>query len=107
MGVEMPASNVTVYFATNRQPIFDAAGKDIVDFDSDPGPIGGFAVRFGSAQVAVDLSAPKNDLVPGTLSVAPEVLTPAPGAQPLYGSRTIFDAIRKEMNAKQTPTLVF
>ncbi len=103
----MPTTNVTVYFATNRQPILDADGQTIVDFDSDPGPVDGYAVRFGQAQVAVDLSAPKNDLVPGTLLVAPETLTPAPGAQPVYGSRTIFSAIQCEMASKSLPTIVF
>jgi esterase/lipase superfamily enzyme len=100
-------TNVTVYFATNRNPILGGDGQTIVDFDSNPGPISGYAVRFGQAQVAVDLEAAKNDLVAGSLSVAPEVLTPQPGAAPVFGSRTIFDALRREMAANELPTLVF
>jgi esterase/lipase superfamily enzyme len=101
------AQRITVYFATNRQPVLDGAGNTIVDFTADPGPIGGYAVRFGQAQVDVDLAALKNDLVAGSLCVAPEVLTPAPGAAPVFGSKTIFDAIRQEMASKKLPTLVF
>ena len=100
-------ANVTVYFATNRQPILGAEGKTIVDFDSSPGPVGGYSVRFGQALVDVDLSASTNKLVDGSLVVAPEQLTPAPGVAPQFGSKTIFDAIRQEMTAKQLPTLVF
>jgi esterase/lipase superfamily enzyme len=102
------ADVITVYFATNRQPVLAADGKSIIDFGSDPGPISGYAVRFGQAQVAVDLSAATNVLVAGSLFVAPEVLTPAPGVAPQFGSRTIFDALRKDMAAKGgRPTLVF
>jgi esterase/lipase superfamily enzyme len=98
---------VTVYFGTNRQPIFDAAGTNIVDFASDPGPVSGYAVRFGQAQIAVDLIAQTNDLVPGSVAVAPEVLTPTPGNPPQFGSKTIFDAIRQSMAGDQKPTIVF
>lgn len=98
---------VTVYFGTNRQPVLDGAGKDIVDFGSDPGPVGGYAVRFGQAQVAVDLAANTTELVAGSLYVAPEILTPAPGDPPKFGSKTIFDAVRQDMSSRKLPTLVF
>jgi hypothetical protein len=45
------AGTYTVYFATNRMPETDATGGRIVGFGSDPGPIDGTAVRFGSADV--------------------------------------------------------
>jgi esterase/lipase superfamily enzyme len=99
--------SVTVYFATNRQPVLGADGVTIVGFGSDPGPVDGYAIRFGQAQVAVDLAASRNDLIPGSLFVAPEVLTPVPGAEPQYGSKTIFEALRNDMATNQLPTLVF
>jgi esterase/lipase superfamily enzyme len=98
---------VTVYFGTNRQPVMNEGGNQIIGFANDPGPIGGYAVRFGQAVVAVDLLKGTNDLVPGSLFVAPEVLTPAPGAPPLLGSRTIFDALRQSMADNGRPTIVF
>jgi esterase/lipase superfamily enzyme len=98
---------VTIYFATNRQPIMGADGKTITGFGSDPGPISGFAVRFGQAQIAVDLEEGSNDLVAGSVAVEDEVLTPAPGENPVFGSKTIFDAIRKSMMTGGLPTLVF
>jgi esterase/lipase superfamily enzyme len=98
---------VTVYFATNRQPVMGADGTTIVGFGSDPGPIGGYAVRFGQAQVTVDVAARTNVMVAGSLFVAPEVLTPAPGAAPQFGSRTIFDRLRSSMATDKSPTLVF
>lgn len=101
------AQPVTVYFATNRQPLLGPDGKTIVDFSSDPGPVSGYAVRFGEAQVLVDLQASTNNLVAGSLSVADEVLTPAPGQPPQFGSKTIFDALRNNMTTKKRPTLVF
>jgi esterase/lipase superfamily enzyme len=101
------AQSVTVYFATNRQPLLSADGKTITNFDSEPGPIGGFAVRFGQATVSVDLTKAKNNIDWKSLSVAPEVLTPAPGDAPKFGSRTIFEAIRQSMADNKRPTLVF
>jgi esterase/lipase superfamily enzyme len=101
------AEAVTVYFATNRQPILDADGKTITGFGTDPGPVSGYAVRFGQAIVSVDLAASTNNLVEGSLCVAPEVLTPAPGAPPLFGSKTIFDALRQDMASGGLSTIVF
>jgi esterase/lipase superfamily enzyme len=101
------ADPVIVYFATNRQPETDRTGNDIIGFGSDPGPISGYAVRFGQASVAVDLQQRTNVLVPGSIWVAPEILTPAPGAAPQFGSRTIFEAIRRSMATNGRPTLVF
>lgn len=83
------------------------ARDQIVGFGSDPGPVSGYAVRFGQACVDVDLPQQTSVLVPGSLSVAPEILTPAPGVAPLFGSRTIFDAIRQSMSVDRKPTLVF
>jgi esterase/lipase superfamily enzyme len=96
---------VTVYFATNRKPLPDATGK-IIGFGEDPGPIDGYAVRFGYAAVAVDLATKTNDLVAGSLSVADEVLTPASGT-PIFGSRTIFDELRRSMKEDSKPTVAF
>ena len=97
---------VTVYFATNRQPITEAGGGRIIDFGSELGPVGGMSVRFGSAQVDVDLKAGTQRLVPGSLSVADETLAGPAGFAPKVGSRTIFDALREDMAKEGRPTLV-
>ncbi len=99
-------TDITVYFATNRQPTLDAGGN-IVGFGDDPGPVDGYAVRFGKAEVTVDLAASTNTMVAGSLYVAPEILTPAPGVAPLFGSQTIFDQVRAEMLGGAKPTIVF
>ena len=106
-GLLIMPTRITVYFGTNRQPQTNPAGDLIVGFGSDPGPVSGYAVRFGQASVDVDLPQQKSVLVPGSLSVAPEILTPAPGAAPQFGSRTIFEAIRQSMSTNGLPTLVF
>jgi hypothetical protein len=90
------AQIVTVYFATNRQPLTDG-GDRIVGFSSELGPIGGLDVRYGRAQVSVDLKTGKYSLVPGSLEVAEQKLIFAAGSGPVLGSRTIFDAIRADM----------
>jgi esterase/lipase superfamily enzyme len=100
------AMPVTVYFATNRQPVLDAAGN-IAGFGADPGPIDGYAVRFGKAEVTVDLAAATNTMVPGSLYVAPEILTPPPQVAPTFGSHTIFDQVRRDMKNHARPTIVF
>ncbi|MCI0431967.1 MAG: alpha/beta fold hydrolase [Rhodospirillales bacterium] len=92
--------DITVYFGTNRMPISDATGA-IVDFGSEPGPIDGAAVRFGSAEVRV--SAKSARIVPGSLDVAPEKLTPPNQHR---GSRDIFDKLRQDMADGGRPTLV-
>lgn len=48
---------IKVYFATNRQPFTEPGGSRIVDFGSELGPVGGLNVRYGSADVDVDLQA--------------------------------------------------
>jgi hypothetical protein len=65
------AGTYTVYFATNRMPETDATGGRIVGFGSDPGPIDGTAVRFGSADVQVTRS--RAQIVADSLYVAPEL----------------------------------
>jgi esterase/lipase superfamily enzyme len=99
-------SDVQVFFGTNRKPELDDHG-DVVTFGSDPGPIDGYAVRFGRATVRVDVPAKQYGLVPGSLFVAPEVLTGAPGFSPTVGSRTIFNELRDSMQTNQKPTIVF
>lgn len=95
------AQNVTVYFATNRMPLTDASGAAIVDFGSEPGPIDGTAVRFGSAQASVTASG--SSFVPGSLYVAPEQLI---GPAIRRGSRDIFEKLRQDMQDGGRLTLV-
>ncbi|MEE1611423.1 alpha/beta fold hydrolase [Microvirga sp. CF3016] len=95
------AQNVTVYFATNRMPLTDASGAAIVDFGSEPGPIDGTAVRFGSAEASV--TATGSSFVPGSLYVAPEQLI---GPAIRRGSRDIFEKLRQDMQDGGRPTLV-
>ena len=96
---------VTVYFATNRQPLTGTDGQTIVDFGSEPGPVGGLSVRYGSVRVTV--AAGDGTIVPGSLTVAPETLQgPAPFT-PQLGSQTIFDALRQAMISGNRPTIVF
>lgn len=97
--------DVTIYFATNRQPIQARGTGPITGFGSELGPIGGMAVRFGSATVSVDLTSGTTSLVDGSLVVAPEQLTGAAGFKPRLGSRTIFTQILNDMKANGRPTL--
>lgn len=101
----MPANQVTVYFGTNRQPILVGKSQEPKDFAEDPGPIDGYSVRFGSALVNVADGDPQ--LVPGSLYTAPETLTPAKGKEPVFGSRTVFEALRKSMKENERPLIVF
>ena len=93
---------VTVYFGTNRMPITDATGERIVDFGSEPGPIDGAAVRFGSAEVKVS-STRSAKIAAGSLYVAPEKLVPPNQRR---GSRDVFDKLREDMSQGGRPTLV-
>ena len=97
---------VTVYFATNRQPVTEAGGGRTVGFGSELGPVSGLAVRFGSAEVDVDLRARTAALAEGSLAVADEVLAGSADFRPKLGSRTIFDALRADMREGDRPTLV-
>src|SRR5258707_10887633 len=90
------ATTVTVYFATNRQPLTDGGDK-IIGFSSELGPIGGLDVRYGRAEVEVDLKKGTNTMVPGSLEIAAQKLIFAAGEAPVLGSKTIFDAIRADM----------
>ncbi len=90
------ATTVTVYFATNRQPLTDGSDK-IIGFSSELGPIGGLDVRYGRAEVEVDLKKGTNTMVPGSLEIAAQKLIFAAGEAPVLGSKTIFDAIRADM----------
>ena len=100
-------ARVTVYFATNRQPITGADGQTIVDFGGELGPVGGLAVRYGSADVDVELGAGTALLVPDSLQVAPEQLFGPAGVAPVLGSRTVFDQLRQDMVDQKRPTLAF
>lgn len=101
------ATRVTVYFATNRQPMLEAGSEKIIGFSSEPGPTGGLDVRYGNAKVDVDLTAKTTKLVPGSLEVAEQRLLYAEGERPIYGSNTIFNAIREDMAASNRPTIAF
>jgi esterase/lipase superfamily enzyme len=100
------ATNVTVYFATNRQPLTDGSDR-IVDFGSELGPTGGLDVRYGSAEVKVDLKKSQSTMVPGSLKVAEQKLLFPAGGNPVLGSKTIFDAIREDMVTSKQPTVAF
>ncbi len=101
------AKRVTVYFATNRQPMLDGATDTIINFSSELGPTGGLDVRYGSATVEVDLGAGTTNVVEGSLAVADQQLTFATGGAPQLGSNTIFDALRADMAGNRRPTLAF
>ena len=103
----MASTRVTVYFGTNRMPQTGKGGKIITGFGSDPGTIGGMAVRFGAAQTDVDVAAGTTKMVEGSLDVAPEVLTGPQGFTPQFGSQTIFEQLRQDMKDGVKPTLVF
>jgi esterase/lipase superfamily enzyme len=98
---------VKVYFATNRQPLTEPGGSRIVRFGPELGPVGGLNVRYGSADVEVNLKAKTNVMVPGSLHVADEQLIFPEGAVPQLGSNTIFDALRNDMVASKRPTIAF
>jgi esterase/lipase superfamily enzyme len=100
------ATVVTVYFATNRQPLTDG-GDRIVGFTSELGPTSGLDVRYGRAQVEVDLKNNQSTFVPGSLEVAEQKLLFAAGGNPVLGSKTIFDAIREDMAKSKRPTIAF
>ncbi len=101
------AKRVTVYFATNRQPMLDGATDKIINFSSELGPTGGLDVRYGSATVEVDLAARSAKVVGGSLKVADQQLTFAAGGAPQLGSNTIFEALRTDMAGNKRPTLAF
>jgi esterase/lipase superfamily enzyme len=101
----MAKKRVTVYFATNRKPITDSAGR-ITDFTADLGPVSGLNVRYGQAQVDVDVARRRKSIVAGSLNVADETLFGPVDSTPVLGSNTIFDAIRADM-CKGKPTIAF
>jgi esterase/lipase superfamily enzyme len=99
------ATTVTVYFATNRQPLTDG-GERIIGFSSELGPTGGIDVRYGRADVEVDTKN-TTTIVPGSLKVAEQKLLFAAGDAPVLGSTTIFDALREDMTKAARPTIAF
>ena len=103
----MATKRVTVYFATNRQPMLRDGTETIIGFSSELGPVGGLDVRYGSAQVDVDLAAGINKMVDGSLTVADQRLLFAAGGTPSLGSNTIFDAIRNDMAEEKRPAIAF
>jgi esterase/lipase superfamily enzyme len=105
--MRMAKKRVTVYFATNRQPILQDGTETIIDFSSELGPTGGLDVRYGRAQVDVDLTKKRNQIVEGSLKVADQQLLFARDGEPKLGSDTIFDAIRGEMSEAKRPAIAF
>jgi esterase/lipase superfamily enzyme len=101
------AKRVTVYFATNRQPMLDGATDKIINFSSELGPTGGLDVRYGSAEVEVDLAAGTTAVVEGSLDVADQQLMFAECGEARLGSNTIFAALRADMAENKRPTLAF
>jgi esterase/lipase superfamily enzyme len=98
---------VTVYFATNRQPHNDANDTRIVGFGPELGPTGGLDVRYGSAQVEVDLKKQTHTFIPDSLVVADQTLIFPAGSSPTLGSTTIFEVIRNDMATAKRPTIAF
>jgi esterase/lipase superfamily enzyme len=103
----MANKRVTVYFATNRLPMLEDGTEKIVNFSSELGPTGGLDVRYGSAQVDVDLARNTTAVVAGSLKIADERQVPTAEAPRLLGSNTIFEAIRVDMTRAKRPTLAF
>ncbi|UFZ03978.1 alpha/beta hydrolase [Bradyrhizobium ontarionense] len=99
--------DVRVYFATNRQPLTADGTDQIMGFGSDLGPVNGLSVRYGRADIAVDLAARTYALVPGSVHVEPEQLIFPQGSGPVLGSDTIFGALRADMQAKARATIAF
>src|SRR5262245_57353242 len=97
---------VTVYFATNRQPL-TGNGDDIIGFSSELGPTDGLDVRYGRAQVDVDIKKRTSTIVPGSLEVADQQLIFPAGGAPVLGSKTIFDGIRANMTDANRSTIAF
>jgi esterase/lipase superfamily enzyme len=97
----------TVYFATNRQPFTEPRNTKIIDFGPDLGPTSGLDVRYGRADVDVDLVGGTAKFVSGSLQVADEMLVFPQGGAAVLGSNTIFDAIRNQMSAAAKPTIAF
>ena len=95
-----------VYFATNRQPLTEG-GEKIVDFSSELGPTDGLDVRYGRAQVDVDIKNKTAAFVPGSLEVDDQQLIFPVGGSPVLGSKTIFDAIRANMTKSNCATIAF
>ena len=100
------AKTVTVYFATNRQPLIKD-GDRIVGFTSELGPVGGLDVRYGQALVKVDITRRTARMVPDSLEVAEQKLLFAVGGSPILGSKTIFDALRENMKDDERVTIAF
>jgi len=100
----MMATTVTVYFATNRQPLTDG-GDRIVGFTSELGPTAGLDFRYGRAQVEVDLKNNQSTFVPGSLEVAEQKLLFAAGGNRCSKVRRSFDAIREDMAKSKRPTI--
>ncbi|MEP7030964.1 MAG: alpha/beta fold hydrolase [Pseudolabrys sp.] len=103
----MAKKRVTVYFATNRQPMLEDGSEQIINFSDSLGPTGGLDVRYGVAQVDVDIAGKTTMVVPGSPRVAGENQVPAANESRLLGSDTIFEAIRSDMAGQERPTLAF
>jgi esterase/lipase superfamily enzyme len=96
----MPAaSTITVFFATNRNPI----GDPPTDFGPLLGPIDGTAIRFGTADVN------EKTFKIERLDVAPEKLTfdDSQDNKLVFGSQQVFDALKSKMIAHARDTLIF
>ncbi|HWA45190.1 MAG TPA: alpha/beta hydrolase, partial [Hypericibacter adhaerens] len=95
----MPASTITVFFATNRNPI----GDPPTDFGPLLGPIDGTAIRFGTAEID------EKTLKLRKLEVAPEKLVfDDPTDKTLVlGSQQVFDALKAKMIDHARDTLIY
>jgi len=96
----MPAaSTITVFFATNRNPI----GDPPTGFGPLLGPIDGTAIRFGTAEVD------EKTLKLARLDVAPEKLVFEDDQDKTlkFGSQKVFDALKSKMIAHARDTLIF
>jgi esterase/lipase superfamily enzyme len=97
----MPSSpaTITVFFATNRNPI----GDPPTGFGPSLGPIDGTAIRFGTA----DINEKTLKLV--RLDVAPEklILKSETDTTLKFGSQKVFDALKSKMIAHARDTLIY
>jgi esterase/lipase superfamily enzyme len=90
--------DITVFFATNRNPI----GDPVIDFGGKLGPVSGRNLRFGVAQVD------QTSLKVRSIEVAPEKLVPEQENGRTYvGSQLVLDWLRLKMTKHDRDTLAY
>lgn len=96
---------ITAYYATNRNEIGTAAKPD---FGPDFHARGPHYLRFGSAEVAPP-ARPGGDFKVTSNYLAPEKIpgiNAKKGTKPVFGSREVFEELRKKMKADESDLLL-